>query len=59
MPLLISDLIASFFGQENINELLSRVQEIVPIESQKYEEVVSVRGNIELSLGLGQKLKPI
>ena len=59
MPLLISDLIASFFGQENTNELLSRVQEIVPIESQKYEEVVSVRGNIELSLGLGQKLKPI
>jgi hypothetical protein len=40
----ISDLKAAFFGQENRKELLSRVEDIIPIESQKYN-VVSVKGN--------------
>ena len=40
----ISDLKAAFFGQKNSKELLSRVEDIIPIESQKYN-VVSVKGN--------------
>ena len=40
----ISDLKATFVGQENTKELISRIEEIMPIESQKYE-VVNVTGN--------------
>jgi hypothetical protein len=40
----ISDLKAAFFGQKNSKELLSRVEDIIPIESQKYN-VVGVKGN--------------
>ena len=40
----ISDLKATFVSQENTKELISRIEEIMPIESQKYE-VVNVTGN--------------
>ncbi len=40
----ISDLKATFFDQENTKELISRVEEIFPSESQKYE-VVNVTEN--------------
>jgi hypothetical protein len=40
----ISERNATFFGEENTKGLISRIEEIMPIESQKYE-VVSVKGN--------------